>query len=60
MVVVLPAPFAPSKPTISPFETRNDASSTAVTDPRRRLGKIFDRWSTSTIKAPTYTSSISS
>src|SRR5262249_2590131 len=32
-VVLFPAPFGPRKPTISPFWTLNDTSSTAVTAP---------------------------
>src|SRR3989304_6302774 len=33
MVVVLPAPFGPRKPRISPFSTRNEIPSTAVARP---------------------------
>src|SRR5438046_1879452 len=35
MVVVLPAPFGPRKPRISPFSTRKEMSSTAVNGPYR-------------------------
>src|SRR5437773_783754 len=35
MVVVLPAPLGPRKPTISPFSTVNDRSWTIVLDPKR-------------------------
>ena len=33
MVVVLPAPFGPRKPRISPFSTLNEMPSTAVARP---------------------------
>ena len=33
IVVVLPAPFGPRKPTTSPFPTENETSSTASTSP---------------------------
>src|SRR6267143_1473536 len=36
-VVVLPAPFGPMRPTISPGPTSNDRSSTATKSPKTRL-----------------------
>ena len=35
IVVVLPAPLGPRKPTISPFSTVNETSWTMVFDPKR-------------------------
>jgi len=37
MVVVLPAPFEPSRPKISPALTERVSSFTAVNDPNRRV-----------------------
>jgi hypothetical protein len=44
MLVVLPAPFGPSKPKISPGYTSNETSSTARTEPND-----FPRWETLTV-----------
>ena len=41
MVVLLPAPLGPRKPTISPFPTSNEMLLIAV-DARVAFGKIFD------------------
>src|SRR5208337_4463288 len=37
IVVVLPAPFGPSRPKIEPAATLKDSSLTAVNDPKRRV-----------------------
>ena len=47
MVVVLPAPFGPRKPRISPFSTLNEMPSTAVWRPY-----LLVRFSTSIIDLP--------
>ena len=45
IVVVLPAPFGPRKPRISPFSTLNEMASTAVVRPY-----LFVRLSTSIMR----------
>ncbi|SKF62447.1 Uncharacterised protein [Mycobacteroides abscessus subsp. abscessus] len=37
MVVVLPAPLAPTKPTVCPSRTVNETLSTATRSPKRRV-----------------------
>src|SRR2546421_4962925 len=49
MVVVLPAPLAPSRPTTSCSPMVKLTPSTAVVGPRRRLGKTLVRPSTSSM-----------
>ncbi len=46
MVVVLPAPLAPTKPVISPVGTSNDTWSTAVLSPNRLVSSRISNMTT--------------